>query len=318
MDLNNLYTLINNEIIDKKFGVAQDDLSYLIDIENLDNILLFIFNISSSNEYSFSINRDDYNRCLIYIFDKISSTKKIISLFYIRDKNSFRYKINSKFYTIRNSILKAITIIPLIGPDGAGKTTLLTTITDSLNQKYLLKVFKRITRRSIVFNLTYPLNVYKLKKKGIKKGKNEISDQNPGLVIMSGLTYYPYLIMIAFFQKKLIFVDRFFQDSLMENIRFIDKIILLRKNWKTLLKFIPITFWIIQLDAKNEIILSRKNELSYDDIDKYRELNFKIYLEKPAVIYSYINTGNDLENCKNTILTIGDETGVLKKVTNES
>ena len=314
MDLEILYEHICKDIVDKNLGIVKTDTEYLIEKSNLNTILETVFTLSSKNEFSFSINRDNYDFCLITIFDKQTQTKKTLYLYYKQDRDELSYKLNY----LKNRILKAITIIPLIGPDGAGKTTILTTLTNSLQQKYIVKVFKRINRRSIVFNLMYPINVYKLKKKGIKKGKNEISDQNPGMIILSGLTYYPYLIAITILQKKLIFVDRFFQDSLLENIRFLDKTILLRKNWKTLLKFVPKTFWHIQLDAKNELILSRKNELTYDDIYKYRELNFKIYLEKPAVVYSYVNTGNDIQNCIYSIKDCGEEIGILKKGDDES
>lgn len=87
----------------------------------------------------------------------------------------------------------------------------------------------------------------------------------------------------------------------------------LRENWKFLLQFIPKSYWIMHLDANSEIILSRKEELSSDDIDKYRELNFTLYLNKPSVVYSYINTGINVEKCRDVLLY----TGLNSKVFND-
>ncbi len=312
MNLDDLYTLIYNEI-NNNLCILENNNNLQIDIKNLNKILLILFNISSKNEYSFSINREEYDKCIISIFDKKNSDIKTIILELQRDNNSASYKINSNFYKLKNSILKIITIIPIIGPDGVGKTTLLTTILNSLNQKFMIKRFKKIVRRSIIYNILYPINRAILRKKlGKKPEKDQHDDKHHKLIILVALLYYPYLIAISLISKKLIFIDRFFNDSLLKNISFMDKTTTIRENWQLLLKFIPRTFWIIHLDAKSEIILTRKDELSSDDIDKYRELNFKIYLEKPAVVYSYINTGNNLDNCKNNIFYIGKKINLLK------
>ncbi|MCD4667680.1 MAG: hypothetical protein K8R44_03685 [Sulfurimonas sp.] len=308
-DLENLCTNIINGIKSKgiSFDLSGSNI-YQIDYKNLNNILTIIFNLSSCNQHSFSILRKKYGECEIIIFDRQSSDVNSFTIVYIKQNNSLIYTIKSKIYNIKYSILKAIKIVPIIGPDGVGKTTLISEVITKIKQKSNIKKFKKIVRRSIVYNLVYPINKMLLKNKfGKKLEKDQYDDENAKLIILAGLLYYPFLVLISLLQNQLIFVDRFFHDILLRNISFMDKTTYLRKNWKLLLKFIPRTFWHIQLDAKSDIILNRKDELSLDDIDKYRKLNFQIYLEKPSIVYNYVNTGNNIKYCTDSIVIIANK-----------
>lgn len=272
---------------------------------NLDKVLTIVFDISSKNEYSFSILREEYGKCRIILFDNKSSEKKEFDINYKKEDNTFLYKLKSKLHNIKYNILKAIKIIPIIGPNGVGKTTLLKEFTKQIDEDIVYRKLKKIVRRSIIYNIIQPINKIFLKRKyGKKLEKDQHDDLNSKLIILAALIYYPYLIFTTLFRNKFIFIYRFFPDTLLENISFMDKTTKLRTNWNILLKFIPRVFWTIHLDAKSDIIMQRKDELSKDDINKYRELNFKIYLEKPAMVYSYINTGNDIEICNDSLLYI--------------
>ena len=301
-NLTALYDSIIQEINSQDIILKKiDDSNFSTEKNELNNILNTIFIISSSNEYSFSIDRKNYNSCEIILFDNNNTKNKKFTIIYKKQEKSF-------IYNLRYNILKSIRIIPIIGPDGVGKTTLFHQIEKSIKDKIVYKRFKKIVRRSVIYNILFPVNKIILKKQiGRKPEKDQHDDKNAKLIILAGIIYYPYLLFMTLFQKRLIFIDRFFHDYLLEDISFMEKPTHLRKNWKIFLKFIPLTFWHIQLDAKSEIILSRKDELSLDDINKYRELNFKLYLEKPSPLYSYINTGNDIENCKNILLYTGSD-----------
>ena len=310
MNLDNLKSIIYNEFQKNNLIKKQENNKIYIDEKNLNKILTIIFNESSKELYSFSILKKEYGKCFIILFDNQSLEKKE---FIIQDIEE-NHKLKSKLYKIKYAIFKSLRIVPIIGPDGVGKTTLLTNVMKDIKDSILYERFKKIVRRSIIYNIVYPINKIILKKQyGKRLEKDQYDDVNSKLIILAGLLYYPYLILNTILFKKLIFVDRFFQDILLKNISFPEKNTQLRDRWKLLLKFIPTVFWKIHLDAKTDIIMKRKDELTKDDIDKYRELNFKIYLEKPSFNYSYINTSNNIENCKNSLLYIGKNIEIIKK-----
>lgn len=290
--------------------VSDNSHSYYLKEIKVDNILNEVFKICSLNEYCFSIFRDKFAQIKVIIFDKYENDS-IEFLFFTIDPNEILLDEQTK-YTKRVNFLRKLKILPVIGPDGAGKTTLLTQVIKELNQKIFYKRFKKIVRRSIIYNIVQPINKYFLTKKlGRKPEKDQHDDIHYLLIIFAGLGYYPYLFFQSLFKKNIIILDRFFYDYLLKDISFMEKKTCLRKNWKFLLKFIPKSYWIIHLDANAEIILSRKEELSFDDIEKYRELNFMLYLNKPSVVYSYINTGLEIERCKNILLKTGRKSKVF-------
>jgi thymidylate kinase len=272
---------------------------FFIKSSDFNLVLKIIFNILSDDDYSFSINRENLNNPTIIIFDKSSNNHIKMDFEFIDNKDPQISKLSSLEY----KLLQKTDIIPLIGPDGVGKTTLVKSIIKHIDKKTSLERFKKIVRRSLIYNLIHPINKNILKSKlGKKPQKDQHDDKYPKLIILAGVFYYPILMLTSFLQKKIIFVDRFFQDALLEDISFMEKETHLRDNYKKLLKMIPRTYLHVQLDAKSELILERKDELSSDDIDKYRELNFLVYLEKPSIIYLYINTANDIQNCTQSFL----------------
>lgn len=272
-----------------------------IDSNKKTDLLKVIFNYCSEHEICFSLLNTQYEKTEILLFIENKEPLSFVVSFSSNKESSLndKYKKEYMYY-------KKQQIIPVIGPDGVGKTTLLKEVIQSIHNKTLYKRFKKIVRRSIIYNILYPLNKMILKKKlGKKPTKDQVDDIYAHLVIFVGWLYYPYLIFQSLFKKKLIFLDRFFNDYLLENIAFLERSTHLRVSWKKLLNSIPKTFWIIHLDAKPEIILNRKDELLKDDILQYKNLNFEIYLQKPSFIYSYINTGCEISFCKEVLLDVG-------------
>ncbi len=286
---------LNKKALDKKLKLAilEDD-SLSIKSFELNNLLKVVFDLCSENKICFNIIKEEYDFLkleLLFsldiktIFIKVKYEQKII-------KEQLKHKESIERY-------KKLKIFPIVGPDGVGKTTLLTSALDINKKEIVYKRFKKIVRRSVLYNILYPLNRYLLKKKlGRKPEKDQYDDIHYLLVLIAGIIYYPYLIFISKFKNKTVFLDRFFNDYLLENISFLDKKTILRENWKTLLLFIPRVYWKVHLDAKAEVILTRKDELTKEDIEAYRNYNFEIYLEKPSFVYTYINTGLEIEKCK--------------------
>ena len=318
----NLFEIIEEEIKNQNidFNLLEND-NYSLESKNLDKVLEIIFQYSSSSEYCFSITRDEYEICKIDLYDKNSEDIKTFNIQVINTSDNGPTSLKKSLFRLKCNILKAIRIIPIIGPDGVGKTSLLLEVRTSINEKNIYKRFKKIVRRSIIYNILYPINKKILKKQmGKRPEKDQHDDKNSKLIITAGLIYYPYLILLSLIKNRLIFVDRFFQDAFLENISFKEKDTQLRTNWESTLKFIPTTFWFVHLDAKSDVIMQRKDELTIDDIDKYRSLNFEMYLKKSSVIYTYINTGNEISQCKRILIHAGEKSNIFepqKKIDNE-
>ena len=288
---------------------------YYINKDNVNSVLQIIFNLCSSNEYCFSIGRENYGQINVKVFEKKSTEVTTLNLFTEITNNS--QDLLEKKYKKDTYNLKKLNIIPVIGPDGVGKSTLLDAVINKLDERIFFKRFKKIVRNSIIYNIFHPINKNAVRKiVGKISIKNQHDDIHYLLCIWGALTAYPYLIFQSLFRKNIVLLDRFFYDYFLENISFMNKTTVLRKNWKKLIKIVPRTYALIHLDADSEIILSRKQELSADDIETYRTLNFTLYLEKPSIIYLYVNTALELEQCKEIILYTGIESKIFNKGVN--
>lgn len=296
----------------QKIDSLEMPLNYYISEIMLNKILEIIFEFCSTNQYCMSINRNKYSQVKVILFDK--STIERLTFVFVTCMPTNINKFLEDIYNKKINFLKKINIIPVIGPDGVGKSTILNEVINTLEERVFFKRFKKVVRNSVLYNIFHPLNKNSVRKKvGKKSVKNQHDDIHYLLCILSALSAYPYLLFQILVKKRIVFLDRFFYDYLLKNISFLNKETYLRENWRLLLKIIPRSYFLIHLDADAKIILSRKEELSKDDIDKYRKLNFKLYLEKPSIVYLYINTGLKIERCKEVLLSALSDNSLIKK-----
>ena len=296
----------------QKIDSLEMPLNYYISEIMLNKILEIIFEFCSTNQYCMSINRNKYSQVKVILFDK--STIERLTFVFVTCMPTNINKFLEDIYNKKINFLKKINIIPVIGPDGVGKSTILNEVINTLEERVFFKRFKKVVRNSVLYNIFHPLNKNSVRKKvGKKSVKNQHDDIHYLLCILSALSAYPYLLFQILVKKRIVFLDRFFYDYLLKNISFLNKETYLRENWRLLLKIIPRSYFLIHLDADAKIILSRKEELSKDDIDKYRKLNFKLYLEKPSIVYVYINTGLKIERCKEVLLSALSDNSLIKK-----
>jgi hypothetical protein len=143
--------------------------------------------------------------------------------------------------------------------------------------------------------------------------KNQYDDYYGDWIITIAAIRYPFLVLGTLFSKKFYFSDRFFHDFIIQDTRFLEKRAHLRAGWKKLLHKSPNSYWFLHLDAPTDVILARKDELNREAIDSYREDIFAMYLEKPPLIYSYINTALPIERCTEHLLDTAKNVGIKRR-----
>ena len=196
-------------------------------------------------------------------------------------------------------MLRKVKVIPVVGPDGVGKTSVIEEMKRKSHSKIKYYRFKGLFRHSLLYKLS---SLYLRKKLPKRVPKNQYDDIYGAWLIRIASLRYPFVVLAAWLSGRFYFSDRFFHDFIIQDTRFLEKEAKLRQNWKELLKLTPNSFWFIHLDAPTKVILSRKDELNAAAIESYRRYIFQMYLEKPSLLYSYVNTSLDLQRCVTPLL----------------
>jgi len=225
----------------------------------------------------------------------------------IRVAKAKEIQINRAKSRLYAQLLKKRRVTPVVGPDGVGKTSIIESLQSRAKKKLKMYRFKKLFRHTIL----YKIAALFLKKEEDKKlEKNQYDDKYGKWMFTIALVRFPLFMLSISFSKKFYFSDRYFHDLLIKNARFMEREATLREGWQTLLKKSPNTFWFIHLDAPNDVILSRKQELSSQAIDCYREKIFAMYLLRPSLLYSYVNTSLALPKCTEALYSSAKVVGI--------
>lgn len=221
-----------------------------------------------------------------------------------------RLRLRISLHRIYSQWLRRMKITPVVGPDGVGKTSIIEALKKRSRSKIKYYRFKNLFRHNLLYQLSFPFLNRKLEK---AVAKNQFDDIYGAWLVTIASLRFPLLALIALLGKRFFFSDRFFHDLILKDTRFPEKKAVLRGNWKALLKKTPRTFWFLHLDAPTEVVLSRKQELNGDAVDCYRSEVFRMYLEKPSRIYSYINTANPIETCGDVLMKTARNIGIKSR-----
>ncbi len=221
-----------------------------------------------------------------------------------------RVRLSISMHRIYSQWLRRIKITPVVGPDGVGKTSIIDALKRRSRSKIKYYRFKNLFRHNILYQLSAPFLKRRVE---TKVEKNQFDDLYGAWLVTIASLRFPLLALVTFLGRRFFFSDRYFHDLILKDTRFPEKKAALRENWKALLKKTPRSFWFLHLDAPTEVVLSRKQELNADAIDCYRRELFRMYLEKPSRIYSYINTANPIETCGDVLMETARNCGIKSR-----
>lgn len=204
-------------------------------------------------------------------------------------------------------------VIAFVGPDGAGKTTIIEAYRETITQRSSYYRFKKLFRKSVAYKLLLPILRKQTEKRlGHTPAKNQIDDLHGRLIFLISLVRSP-LIFIKRIWHHFILADRYFYDFLLSGLRTDTIETCHHEHQKYLLKFMPVPRCLVQLDAKNDVILNRKEELDSADIDLIRNSVFDMYLQKPSPYYIYLNTSIPLNYCISALSHFSDTIGIKSR-----
>ncbi len=222
-----------------------------------------------------------------------------------------KLRLRISMHRIYAQWLKKVKIIPVVGPDGVGKTSIIETLKKRSRSKIKYYRFKNLFRHGLLYQT---LALFLRRGEAKKVEKNQYDDLYGDWMVRIASLRYPFLLLVAVLGKRFFFSDRFFQDLIIQDTRFLERKAHLREEWKALLKMSPRTFWFIHLDAPTEVILARKDELNAEAIDCYRRDVFTMYLQKPSLLYSYVNTDQPIEVCAEHLIQAAKAVGIKANV----
>lgn len=201
-------------------------------------------------------------------------------------------------------------VIAFVGPDGVGKTTIIREYKQLLGGRVKYYRFKKLFRGALTYQLLYPL----LKRMALRRNpasteKNQVDEIYGAVLFIIARARY-FTLSVRRLWQTLLLTDRYFYDFLVTGLRFNDQKAEPRPYYEWLLRLTPTARCIVQLDANNSVIHSRKAELSSTAIDFIRQFTFRCYRSRPAPFYIYLNTGLPLDSCLNALRKLSASIGV--------
>lgn len=203
-------------------------------------------------------------------------------------------RLHHILHRLQSNIAKRSGTVSVIGPDGVGKTTIIDQLIKTHNAHYFR--FKKLFRKALSYKLLLSLTKKSIEgREGKKLAKNQFDDLQCAKLFWIAIPSGYWLNLKARLGFKKI-IDRYYVDLLITGSRFDDKEIKIIPQASSWLKMAPTPTCIIQLDAPSYTILKRKEELSAQAIDRFRELYFELSLASNTPYFIYINTQQPIEN----------------------
>jgi thymidylate kinase len=206
--------------------------------------------------------------------------------------------VEDRIHKFKRKLVAKRKYIAVVGPDGVGKTTLIGAATSCLAQGGRYFRFKKLYRQAVLYKLLHR----SLRKKhnllaNTKLEKNQIDDRT-GMLVFWLAWSRSYLLALRNLRASFTLVDRYYFELLIRDLRFTELLPTLRPTWCSMLRHIPSPRLVLHLDAPNDVIAARNDELRSEGVDFYRAQMFALAQLRGVPFYLYLNTSNSVDDCK--------------------
>jgi len=191
---------------------------------------------------------------------------------------------------------RANRLISILGPDGVGKTSLIRGISEEIGSGVYTYRFKNYYRGAIIYRLLYPLiKMYVQNKNKTLYQRNQVEELYVYPIFLLSVLRY-HLNIKRLFSRNIQITDRYFHDYILTGSRLNEDRIERHHKWEKMLKIIPRTLAIVQVDADNQSIHSRRSEISSEQIDGFRKEYFYLSMLSFSNFYVYLNNSCELKD----------------------
>lgn len=224
--------------------------------------------------------------------------------------DSLRARIDSILRQRRRRRLQRARIIAMTGPDGSGKSTLITRWCESVGSALRSQRFKNLFRHHPRYQLFRFFNASATRKQlGGTMPTNLFDEVHAGTMFHIARATWPWFrLLVAARGRRCL--DRGFPDLLFNGLRGTGPQPALRDDWAQFARRMPLPDWHIHLDAPDEVIRGRKQELSVASLQCYRDGMGKIIGAAPANGISRLDTSGPVDAVAACLRLAADSLGV--------
>ena len=191
----------------------------------------------------------------------------------------------------------------VLGPDGSGKTAAIQALGEHRDLR--LYRFKRVFRRSLLYGLLFPIWKKRAEREfGPGLAKNQVDDTVPRQLFRIGLGR---AWLLRWLPGRFALCDRYFPDLLLQGSRFPGRTLEPVPNWRRLQRWAPSPAFYLQLDAFNEIIRDRKQELDVEQIDGFRTWYLRMAAADRTPIQAYVANNGTLAEFESLVHRLAGE-----------
>jgi len=201
-------------------------------------------------------------------------------------------------------------VFAFTGPDGVGKTTVITALCSDLVSRAVPYRFKSLFRHNPLYQILHGLRFKAVAKQhGGELAKNLFDELHAPALFRIARIGHPWLHLRARLGAYRC-CDRYYHELLFADLRKLGAQPRLHDGWQNMARRMPMPAWHVQLDAANEVILARKQELSPQSLECYRNGLFTIHLAINTPYYTYLNTGCPIDDVRTVLRLAGAPIGL--------